>query len=405
MRRPNVSLLVLCVLVSWGCASSPSHGPGAGSASADVGTPDAARSADGGPRPGRDLALPDDLADSSGDASDAGPSGPDLANDADATVGADLAADGGGRDAEIPDAGRSADLAGADLGAPVEDLHVVVVIIDGARYSESMGSPERANVPRMAALAERGCAGGPIRNVGTTITSYSVGMILTGVTDAWETTPDVPQGGYSAPTVWEYYRRQLGAPADDAWYVLRYISVASRWTQSHHPDYGPDYWGSVRSSGRTDADATDELLAILQGSAPHLVVLYLADVDGAGHSGDWDNYLSTLQRADAAVGRLWDAIEAHPVLGGRTVLLVTNDHGRHDAEHGDFQGHGCGCDGCRQVMLLAAGPGVDPDCRPDHEYTTLDIAPTVGRLLGFDPELAEGRPMEGVFVPGFLHAQ
>lgn len=420
MRRPPpfrllASLLTLHLLAAAGCGPPMSHTPGPGSGGADGAVQGDAALLDLGPRARPDLGSSGDLA-----AADVGPSdsgaGADAGRASDGAPRTDLAADSSPSDVAPPDAavpidlarldgGGPIDLARPDSGAPIDDLHVVLVIIDGARYSESMGAPDRAGVPHMAALAERGCAAGPITNVGTTTTAYSVGMILTGVTDAWGTSPEVPQGGYSAPTVWEYYRRQRGAAADDAWYVLKYISAASRWTQSHHADYGPDYWGSVRSRGRTDDDATDELIDVLQGGAPHLAVLYLADVDGAGHSGDWDHYLSTLRRADAAVGRLWDAIEAHPRLGGRTVLMVTNDHGRHDDEHGGFEGHGCGCQGCRQVMLLAVGPGVDPDCQPDHPYTTLDVTPTVGRLLGFDPDFDEGHPMEGVFVPGFLDAR
>jgi hypothetical protein len=93
------------------------------------------------------------------------------------------------------------------------------------------------------------------------------------------------------------------------------------------------------------------------------------------------------------VAELWDEIESDPVYAGKTDLIVTNDHGRHDDAHGGFQGHGCGCDGCRHIMFL----GLGPDFRQNYisyEYGRIpDIVPTMAEIMGFFPEYCTGEAL------------
>lgn len=290
----------------------------------------------------------------------------------------------------------SGPLPDVDTGVPDDRPHVVVVIIDGARYSETLGDPTHAWTPHLAALAAEGCAPGPIRNEGIPITTYGMASIHTGAWDAFASDA-YGRGWFTSPTWFEYLRKKTGAPAEDAWYVLPAWDDDLVWTGSRDPDYGLDYWPSLYTEGTYDLDVAEAAVEVLRQATPALTVVYLPRVDAMAHTGSWSEYTTALGKADEAVGLIWEAVEARAPLAGRTTLLVTSDHGRHDDAHGGFQNHGCSCDGCRDVTFLAIGPGVDPACTPSRPWETVDLVPTVGRLLGFTAEKAEGRVMEEIW--------
>ena len=70
-------------------------------------------------------------------------------------------------------------------------------------------------------------------------------------------------------------------------------------------------------------------------------------------------------------------------------MLITNDHGRHDDKHGGFESHGCGCEGCKHIMLFAIGPDFEKGAVVNERKTQLNIAPTVAEILGFEMATAD----------------
>jgi hypothetical protein len=320
-------------------------------------------------------------------------------DDADVSRDVDQSGDtDGARDADAP---ADADSSGADgdADAAAQPARVILVVIDGARYSETLGDPERRLVPELSALAGRGCAAGPILNTGSTMTISGTSVIHTGAWDAWREDPVTGEVSQVVPTHWEYTRKQLGARATEVYYVLRYFSVADLWKPSRHEEYGPDYWPTFASEGTSDEEVFDSFSRVLAAASPRFLVLYLADVDAAGHSGSWERYTAAIATADSIVGRVWDLVQARPELASSTTLIVTSDHGRHDDLHGGFSSHGDGCDGCRQVTFVAVGPDVDPGCAPaDPPRTLADITPTIGRVLGYEATYGEGEIMGEVFL-------
>jgi hypothetical protein len=275
--------------------------------------------------------------------------------------------------------------------------YVVLVIIDGLRYSEGLGHPDQLHVPRMADLAAQGAIVDNFRNDGYTYTSRAIPAIWCG---AWTETysfsdPDCngSTNKYTdLPTVFEYYRQQLDKPDSDCIYTIKDLCP---WKASFHADYGPDYWPLYHSEGYSDIDVWQETEQIIATLSPHLLLMYLADVDNAGHSGDWDDYISAITIADSLVGCLWDAVQANPLYTGKTTLLVTNDHGRHDY---DFTGHGDNCEGCRRIQLLAVGPDVEVGLVSDIQRSIPDITPTIGELMGFTADFATGTAMIELFT-------
>jgi arylsulfatase A-like enzyme len=83
-------------------------------------------------------------------------------------------------------------------------------------------------------------------------------------------------------------------------------------------------------------------------------------------------------------------------------MIVTTDHGRNDDAHGGFEDHGKWNHGCRDLFFLAIGPGIRQNTvitNIDRDH--IDIAPTVGYILGFPTPFSEGEVMREIFTSDF----
>jgi hypothetical protein len=281
-----------------------------------------------------------------------------------------------------------------------ETRHVVIVVIDGGRYTETLGDPNSANEPRQALLMAPLGSRGVSWNDALTVTNPGHAAILSGVYQALAN--DGSERPH-LPTLFEYYRAATGAPASQAWFFTNKVKLGVM-SHSDHPDYGASVGALVDASCPTDSAVVARAEAVLLADHPAVVGLNLAQTDISGHTGSWSAYLAALQKADSLVCDLWTKIEADTALAGRTTMFVTNDHGRHDDEHGGFQSHGCGCVGCRRVQLLALGPDFKTGFVSTARMQPVDIVPTVGVLLGFAAPYATGQVMDDLLLvpPGLL---
>ncbi|MGB3543282.1 alkaline phosphatase family protein [Rubrivirga sp.] len=103
----------------------------------------------------------------------------------------------------------------------------------------------------------------------------------------------------------------------------------------------------------------DRLASDLLSDPPSYSFVHLRDPDFAGHEHGWDlgrgsPYLTAVERSDSHVRRVIDTIEADGRLQGRTVVLVTSDHGGRGREHGSAH-----IDHIR-VPFYVWGPGIRP---------------------------------------------
>jgi hypothetical protein len=280
-----------------------------------------------------------------------------------------------------------------------ETEKVILVIIDGLRYTEGLGDTSHTYVPKMWELAQQGAIIEPFLNDGYTYTSRAIPAIWCGNwTEIYQFSDPAcggQQNNYTRyPTIFEYYRKQLDRPEEDCIYVLK--DVGCPWKGSFDPDYGPDYWPLYHSVGYTDQDVWREAEEILDAYAPTFLLIYLAEVDHAGHSGNWTYYTNTIAMADSIVGMLWNYLQNDEDYAGTTTMFVTNDHGRHSH---DWTGHGCGCDGCRTIQLLAIGLDIESGLVSEQSRTLRDITPTIGELLGFTAEDATGTILAEILTP------
>lgn len=284
--------------------------------------------------------------------------------------------------------------------AQMPDRYVVLVIIDGARYSETLGNTSGGFTPVIRQLSSQGAVIDSFFNNGWTVTNRGVPAIWSG---SWSTPKDTFYNGFqtqyaTVPTLWEYFRKEHQQDSTQAQYIMKYLS--SPWLQSFRPGYGPAYWPWYILSGSNDLQVWQKARTQLLTWHPRVSVIYLADVDHYGHSGVWSDYTRAISVADSIVGMIWDLVQSDPVFRDKTTLLVTNDHGRHsDGVSTGFVGHGDGCFGCRRIMLFGIGAGIKKGVHTSVKRYIPDIVPTIGTLLNFPTPVVSGVSMSEILDP------
>jgi hypothetical protein len=275
---------------------------------------------------------------------------------------------------------------------------VVVVVVDGPRWSETWGEPTRTHIPRRAQeLAPRGVLFTNFRNAGWTYTNAGHAALTTGVHQPLDNSGRELPGHESWLQRW---RALTGQPAEAAWVVTSKDKLAVltdttdvTWAGKLRPagDCGIDGKG-LGSGYRSDQATMDAVGRIVTAHAPSLLFINLLGPDANGHARKWEGYLAAIRETDALLAELWTRLEANAVYRGKTALFITNDHGRHlDGVRDGFVSHDDECPGCRHIELLAIVPGIPGGQVIAEEYNQTDLAATISRLLGVGLPAATAR--------------
>lgn len=276
--------------------------------------------------------------------------------------------------------------------------HVVVVIVDGARYSETWGDSTRFRIAfQNSVLLPQGCMISNFRNEGSTWTSAGHGAITTGIYEPLD------NGGNQFPTnpsYFQYWRKFSGKPAEKAWvitskdklYVLANTADADFQTK-WMPRY--DCGNSGPFSGyRDDSVTTAKAISVISEHHPDLLLVNFREPDYSGHAANWANYLAGIENTDRYISQMWNALQNDPYYAGTTTLIITNDHGRHlDTVADGFISHGDNCEGCRHIGFVAAGPDFKRNFTTGATYEQIDIPRTIAELMAFPMPTGQGKVM------------
>ncbi len=266
--------------------------------------------------------------------------------------------------------------------------HVIVAVVDGPRWSETWGDPTLANIPARAALRAQGAWFSDFANDGPTYTNAGHTALATGVyQDINNSGRELPR----SPSLFQRWLQTSGAAPETAWLVTskdKLAILSDTVDPAWHGRFqcGTDCGKAGNGSGyREDAATYERLLAVLREHHPRLLLSNFKEPDSSGHSGKWEAYLQGIRSSDALIGRLWEFLSTDPAYAGKTVLFITNDHGRHlDGVKDGFRNHGDDCAGCHKVELLALGAGIKPGTVVNAHHDLLDLAATVARLIGVE---------------------
>lgn len=266
------------------------------------------------------------------------------------------------------------------------DRRGVIVVIDGARYSETFGAGS-AYIPRIwNELRPAGKIWTNFRNEGVTSTVPGHSSVLTGT---WQRLLNDGSERPDRPTIFEYFRKATGAPDSLAWVVAgkKKLGVLAH---SDDPEFGAP-WSARVAIASGDTAVFNSARQILLRLHPRLMIVNFPDVDRAAHDSDWTGYLSAIRIADSLTVELWNILRGDPLFAESTLFFVTNDHGRHlDGVGKGFVSHGDGCEGCRHLLLAGWGVAFTRGDSTAAPATQRDIAPTLGEWMGFPTPRAEG---------------
>ena len=285
-----------------------------------------------------------------------------------------------------------------DLEPGADEIKVVVLVIDGPRYTETFGDSTHQHVPHIwNQLAPQGTLFLNFRNVGWTATVPGHASLLTGT---WQLLNNEGLERPHAPTIFEYFRAHTGADSTAAVLVGGKPKLAAC-TYSNHVDYGASFGATEDVGHPSDVAVYERLVSVLANDKPRLVMAGFSITELMAHSGVWEDYVAQIRVADSLALVTWNTLQNDPYYAGQTYMFITSDHGRHDDLHGSFQHHGDSCEGCQRLTLLALGPGVRQNYTVPLQmpFTQRDLCPTVGQILGVPTPLSDGRVIQDMFEP------
>jgi len=280
--------------------------------------------------------------------------------------------------------------------------NVIVVVVDGLRYSEGWGDKTHQYIPRTAEiLAKEGVVNTNFYNQGDTYTSDGHTSLTTGI---YQKINNAGKELPSNPSIFQYWNQVYGNDQRKSWVIAskdKLTVLADCKTPFWNGKYTPSVNCGIDGLGsgyREDSLTLRIALKILTENHPNLVLINFRDPDYSAHAGNWISYVKGICSTDEYVYRLWQFLQNDSTYKNTTTLFVTNDHGRHIDGVGDgFVGHGDGCDGCRHISLFACGPDFRKNVIVDVSREQIDLPVTVSEILGFSLPDSRGKVMTELF--------
>ncbi|MBR6141549.1 MAG: hypothetical protein IKQ37_07305 [Bacteroidaceae bacterium] len=142
----------------------------------------------------------------------------------------------------------------------------------------------------------------------------------------------------------------------------------------------PHYWRSEHFDAFTYAFALETLLA----DHPKVMWISFGDCDEWAHARKYDLYLDAANGTDAFIRDIYETLEGDKFYRGKTVYLVTCDHGRGFGN--EWTSHGSGTKGSEATWLMLFGKGIYPKGETSEcgSFFTQQVAATIASILGID---------------------
>ncbi len=149
---------------------------------------------------------------------------------------------------------------------------------------------------------------------------------------------------------------------------------------------------------RGDTLLTELAVRAIGELRPKLLMINYQDPDYV-HWGVASHYTRGISIIDQGLQRLVATVEADPEYRDNTVFVVVPDCGRDDNQlmAVPYQHH-FNSRSAHEIWALVFGPGIARGEIVDRPVDQIGIAPTIGRVMGFDTEIAEGSVLAEAFA-------
>jgi hypothetical protein len=280
--------------------------------------------------------------------------------------------------------------------------NVIIIVIDGARYSETWGDTSHQYIPRLSnQLSKSGIINTQFYNNGPTYTVSGHTSITTGYYQ------EIDNSGNEFPlypSIFQCWNEKYQLSPQFSWIIASkdkleilqnclFIDFKDNYLPS--TDCGIE---GIGSGYRHDRVTLRKILNILNLHHPRLILVNFREPDYSAHTGIWEDYIHGVKITDEYAFKIWEYIQNDNYYKGKTTLFITNDHGRHlDNVSDGFISHGDTCLGCRHINFFACGPDFKEDIILNTKREIIDISATISELLGFDMEFSQGEIMDELF--------
>ncbi len=277
--------------------------------------------------------------------------------------------------------------------------NVIIIVMDGARYSETWGDSSHAYIPNISNNIAPVCiVNTNFYNEGFTLTSPGHLAMISGKYY------NINNGGTELPpfpTIFQYFNKTY--PDKESWLITSKDKLEVL-TNTSDTSYNNLYLANTNcginglgTGYREDSITLYNTLNILSTEKPNLTLINFRNPDYTAHANDSLGYLNQITIIDDYINQIFDFIQSDANYKDKTTIFITNDHGRHDDLNGGFQNHGDNCVGCRHVMFFAYGPDFYQNKVLNNHCELIDIAPTIAELLDFTLPNSDGSVMNELF--------
>ncbi|MGQ0827610.1 MAG: sulfatase-like hydrolase/transferase [Bacteroidota bacterium] len=296
----------------------------------------------------------------------------------------------------------SKDVAIFDPVTGYKTRNVIILVVDGPRYTETWGHPTHQYIPHRSTMLQQGVLCSNFYNDGVTATNPGHAAVCTGVYQNLENSGlEYPAN----PSFFQCWLKKYQRSSSEAWIIatkdkLEVLSNCTNieWKDMHRPMSDCGNMG-IFTGYREDSTTFKKVKYTLMNNHPRLMLINFKQPDAAAHANDSAGYLLGIIDTDNYVHQLWQQLQSDDFYKNKTTLIVTDDHGRHTAGHLDgFVSHGDTCMGCRHIEFFAIGPDFKQNYISNEIYGQIDIASTVAELMNFEMPYAQGKVMRDVFL-------
>ncbi|QDU78099.1 phosphoglyceromutase [Bremerella volcania] len=282
-------------------------------------------------------------------------------------------------------------VAGSSLSAAEKSKHVLLLGIDGCRFD----ALTKAKTPNLDKLRENGIYSPTALILGDrylkndTVSGPGWGSINTGV---WADKHNVQDNGFKEPKFDKYphffHYVKKSMPEAKTVSIINWTPIAQYIVSS--ADVSIDTKKGTSYAEADDDAAAAAIVELAKDDGPTAMMLYLGEVDEAGHAHGFHptvpEYIAAIEHVDTLVGSVLEAIEKRT--DQQWLIVVTSDHG------GSGKGHGGGHKNpdILNSFLIVSGEAAKRG-KFEKQVYIVDAVPTLLTYLGV--EIDEAWELDG----------